>query len=145
MASQFNPSNGIKDFWEEFRKPNPYRWPILAVSTLPMLGIIVWANGETVIAPPAPPQVSFITTFAEGRTDEEIRASNIENQRIQDARRAEQAERDEQVRDLYRELGRATGLDVDAMEAKIKADRAREETAQAAQAEETQIAADPAE
>lgn len=133
IASRFNPVGGLADFWQEFRKPNPYRWPILAVSTLPIIAIVWWAVGESVLVPPARPEISYISTFPEGRTDEEIRASNIENQRIQDQLRAEQAERDEEVREMYRQLGRATGIDVDAMEAEIEAEREREEAESAAQ------------
>ena len=129
MVSRFNPAGGIRDFWNEFRKPNPYRWPILLVSAIPMVLTVWWATGERVIMPPERPEVTYISTFPEGRTDEEIRASNIENQRYNDRIRALRAEQDEAVRDMYRELGRATGLDVDAMEAEIEAERIREEAA----------------
>ncbi|UVI39472.1 hypothetical protein [Qipengyuania spongiae] len=127
MISRFNPAGGIRDFWDEFRKPNPLRLPILLVSTIPMALTVWWAMGEKVIAPPERPKVTYISTLPEGRTDEEIRASNIENQRYNDRIRALQAERDEEVRDMYRQLGRATGLDVDAMEAEIQADRAEQQ------------------
>lgn len=127
MISRFNPAGGIRDFWDEFRKPNPLRLPILLVSTIPMALTVWWAMGEKVIAPPERPKVTYISTLPEGRTDEEIRASNIENQRYNDRIRAVQAERDEEVREMYRQLGRATGLDVDAMEAEIQADRAEQQ------------------
>ncbi|MCV0383869.1 MAG: hypothetical protein K5799_10515 [Erythrobacter sp.] len=129
MISRFNPAGGIRDFWDEFRKPNPLRVPILLVSSIPMALTVWWAMGEKVIAPPERPEVTYISTLPEGRTDEEIRASNLENQRYNDRIRALQAERDEEVRDMYRQLGRATGLDVDAMEAEIEADRAAQEAA----------------
>lgn len=132
MMSRFNPAGGIRDLWTEFRKPNPYRWPILLASAVPMLLTVWWATGERVILPPERPRVTLISTLPAGRTDEEIRASNLENQRYNDRIRALQAERDEQVKDMYRELGRATGLDVDAMEAEIAADRAREQAAREA-------------
>ena len=135
MVSRFNPAGGIRDFWTEFRKPNPYRWPILLVSAVPMLLTVWWAIGERVVMPPERPEVTFISTFPEGRSDEEIRASNLENQRYNDRIRALQAERDAEVRDMYRELGRATGLDVDAMEAEIEADRRAEEAAREARVE----------
>ena len=90
-------------------------------------GLLFWVTKERVIGPPARPEVTFISTFAEGRTDEEIVASNLANQRLQDQIREEQAVREEEVRDMYRTLGRASGLDVDAMEAEIAADRARQE------------------
>jgi hypothetical protein len=127
LSTRFNPVGGIQDFWSEFTRPNPYRWPILIASMLCTFGLLFWVTKERVIGPPARPEVTFISTFAEGRTDEEIVASNLANQRLQDQIREEQAVREEEVRDMYRTLGRASGLDVDAMEAEIAADRARQE------------------
>ena len=127
LSTRFNPVGGIQDFWSEFTRPNPYRWPILAVSLLCTFSLLFWVTKERVIGPPARPEVTFISTFAEGRTDEEIVASNLANQQLQDRIREEQAVREEEVREMYRTLGRASGLDVDAMEAEIAADRARQE------------------
>ena len=127
LSTRFNPVGGIQDFWSEFTRPNPYRWPILIASMLCTFGLLFWVTKERVIGPPARPEVTFISTFAEGRTDDEIVASNLANQRLQDQIREEQAVREEEVRDMYRTLGRASGLDVDAMEAEIAADRARQE------------------
>lgn len=127
LSTRFNPVGGIQDFWSEFTRPNPYRWPILIASMLCTFGLLFWVTKERVIGPPARPEVTFISTFAEGRTDEEIVASNVANQQLQDQIREEQAVREEEVREMYRTLGRTSGLDVDAMEAEIAADRARQE------------------
>lgn len=132
--SRFNPVPGAMDFWDYVKQPQPYRWLILLASTLPFALVMWWAMEETVIVPPAPPKVSYITSFAPDRSDEEIVASNEENQRKQDARRAALEEIEERKRQMYRDLGRATGVDVDAMEERIEADRAAEEAAQAAEA-----------
>jgi len=35
LPSRFNPTGGIADFWNEIRRPQPYRWPILLASILP--------------------------------------------------------------------------------------------------------------
>jgi len=129
VMHRFNPGPGIADFWEQFRKPQPYRWPIMALSAAPIALVLYWATEETVYVPPRPPEVTYITTFADGRTDAEIMASNEANQARNDEIRAQIEELEEQKRDMYRALGRATGIDVDAMEAEIEADRAREEAA----------------
>lgn len=129
INSRYNPVGGFADFWAEFRKPNPWRWPVLLVSVMLTSGIILLFSQESVMVPPAPPDVTYITTFEPGRTDEEIIASNIENQRIQDRLDELAAEREERRKELYRALGRATGLDVDAMEAEIAAEEARETAA----------------
>lgn len=134
IASRFNPAGGIADFWREIRRPTPYRWPILGLSLLCSFALLFWVTQESVLAPPEPPKVSFISTFAEGRTDAEIIASNIANQRRKERREAEQAKRDAEVKAAYRALGRATGLDVDAMERKIAADKAAEDAAKASAA-----------
>ena len=132
VMHRFNPGPGMADFWEQFRKPQPYRGLIIAISALPIALVLYWATEETVYVPPRPPEVTYITTFAEGRTDEEIMASNEANQARNDEIRAQIEELEEQKRDMYRALGRATGIDVDAMEAQIEEDRAREEAARAA-------------
>lgn len=119
---------GAMDFWTYIREPQPYRWLILAVSFVPFLLIMWWAAGETVRVPPAPPKVTYITSYAPDRSDEEIVASNEANQRRQDERRAAIEEMEERKRQMYRDLGRATGVDVDAMEEQIEAERAAEES-----------------
>jgi hypothetical protein len=48
---------------------------------------------------------------------------------------AEQAARNREVTDIYRSIGRASGMDVDKIEAEAKAERAREEAARKAQLE----------
>ena len=131
FPSRFNPTGGIADFWHEIRRPTPYRWPILGLSLLCSFGLLFWVTKERVLVPPERPKVSFISTFAQGRTDAEIVASNLENQKRKERREAEQARREEEAKAAYRALGRATGLDVDAMERKIAADKAAEEAAKA--------------
>ncbi len=130
--SRFNPGPGLLDFWHEFRKPNPYRWPILAVSALPVGVVLGWFFNDIYYAEPARPEVTYITSYAPDRSDAEIVATNEENQRRKDELRAQQEELSERKKEMYRELGRATGLDVDAMEEQIARDKAREEAQQAA-------------
>lgn len=127
LSSRYNPSGGIKDFWNEICRPTPYRWPIVIVSMLCTLGLMYWVVSESVLVAPERPKVSFISTFEPGRTDAEIVASNIANQQRNDRLAAEQAERDEAVKDAYRALGRATGIDVDAMERDIAREKAAED------------------
>ena len=47
-------------------------------------------------------------------------------QKLQDRLRVEQAEREEKAKDAYRALGRATGIDVDAIERDIARREAQE-------------------
>ena len=176
---RLNPGPGIADFWQEFKRPNPYRWPILAVSALftgSLLflltdravslnwivgGILALIGGVSLAAmiaervrirlgilllaaivpaaifwqfgkerwriPPAPPEVTYISTFEDGRSDAQIQASNAANQAVQDRLRAEQRRREEEAKDAYRALGRASGMDVEAMERRIAREKALEE------------------
>lgn len=142
--SRFNPLPGIADFWNEFRRPQPYRWVILLASAVPVIFIMAWATSQSATAPPARPEVTWISSFAADRTDEEILASNIANQERKDAFAAEQERAAEEKKDMYRALGRATGIDVDAMEAEIEAERAAQEAA-AADAESAESEAPVAE
>lgn len=133
---KFNPAGGIADFWNEFRRPNPYRWPILIISCLitgSILSLVVW---EKFRIPPERPTVTYITSFAPDRTDAEIAASNEANQRLKEEREAAEAARLERQRDAYRALGRATGMDVDAIDARVARERAAEQAAQEARRRE---------
>lgn len=127
ISTHFNAVGGIQDFWSEFKRPNPYRWPILGASLLCTFTLLFWITQESVVGPPEAPTVTYISTFAEGRSDAEIIESNIENQRIKEEREAEYARREAEIQDMYRTLGRATGIDVDAMDREIAEEKAREE------------------
>lgn len=123
---RLNPVPGVQDFWHEFRRPNPHRWPVLGASFL-ITGTLFYAfASERTYIPPASPEVTYITSFSPDRTDEEIMAGNEANQARQDMLAERQQERVELRRSMYRELGRATGIDVDTIEAEAEAERARE-------------------
>ena len=128
--TRFNAAGGLADFWAEWKKPTPHRWPILALSVLISGTLFFWLTKEKYYYPPEQPKVTYITTFAEGRTDAEIRQSNLENQALKEERLAEEERRVQLRRDLYRAVGSATGLDVDEMEAEAKADEAAAEEAE---------------
>ncbi len=136
FKSRYNPAGGITDFVEYFRQPTPYRWPILAASCLMTFTLLFWVTQEETFVPPERPKVVLISTFAEGRTDAEIRATNIENQRIKELRQAEREAAFGRKVDAYKALGRATGLDVDAIEAQAEIERTREQAAEAAKREQ---------
>ena len=130
--SRFNPAPGAKDFWNEIRKPNPYRWPILFVSCLPLALIFYWLSGETVYKTPERPRITYITTYEEGRTDEEIIASNLANQEVKELREQAQADLEERKREIYKALGSGIGMDVDEIERRGEERRAAEAAAEEA-------------
>jgi len=112
---------GLIDQW----KTNPHRWPTLAVS-IALTAIVLYAFiPKSERAPPEAFEVVYISTFEEGRTDEQIIESNIANQKVQDEYQAIRDENAQVVKDAAEAIGRATGVDVDAM----KAEAAREQAA----------------
>lgn len=132
MVSRFNVKSGASDLWGYLREPRPYRWTFLFLSCAMTFGILYNFMKESVFVPPEKPKVVFISTFAEGRTDQEIRQSNLENQKRKEAREAELAKLRERKVDAYKALGRATGLDVETMEREAAVRNAREAAAEEA-------------
>lgn len=132
--SKYNPGTGLADFWSEFRRPNSWRWPILGASALISFGLLYTLIPATTYGDPVRPDVTYITTLAPERSDAEIRARNLAHQQEKDRLAAEQAARDEEVRSIYRTLGRMSGMDVERIEREAAAERAREEAAAAAAA-----------
>ncbi|WP_407875874.1 hypothetical protein [Qipengyuania nanhaisediminis] len=130
--SRFNPAPGAVDFWNEFRKPNPYRWPILAVSALPLAVIFYWLSTETVYKTPERPRVTYITTFDPERTDNEIIQSNLENQELKELREQAEADLAARKREIYKALGAGIGMDVEEIERRAEEERAAEAAAEEA-------------
>jgi hypothetical protein len=132
--SRFNPASGLADFWNEIRRPQPYRLPILLLSSLPVAGMLYWGMNSTSYGEPERPKIQWITTLDEARTDAQIVAENISNQELKDLRAAEEARIAEAKRNIYKALGAAAGMDVDAIERKAATERAAEEAAAAKRA-----------
>lgn len=126
---KISPTRAAKDFAAEFRRPNPYRWYIVGISLAATFTIFSVMWQEEVRGLPPPPEVTYITSWREGRSDAEIIAGNIANQKRKDEFAAEQQASEERVREMYRALGRVSGMDVDRIEREAKAERAAEERA----------------
>ncbi|MDG2002610.1 MAG: hypothetical protein P8J20_04695 [Novosphingobium sp.] len=124
MLKDVRPTGMITDFVSVWKQAGKNRWriaPLSAAATFALFSVM-WQ--EEAIGPKAPPEVTYITTFAPGRSDAEIVASNIANQKLQDRLAAEQAQRDEKVREMYKTIGRMSGMDVEKIEREAKAERA---------------------
>jgi hypothetical protein len=128
--SRFNPAPGFLDLWNEIRRPRPYRWTFLTLSVLPVAGILWWAVAQVEYKAPERPQIEYITSFAPDRSDAEIIASNRANQEVKELREAAEADIAERKRNMYKALGAAAGMDVEAIEAKAEAERAAEAAAE---------------
>ena len=128
--SRFNPAPGFADLWNEIRRPRPYRWAFVLASFLPVAAILYWAVEQRAYKAPERPQIEYITTFDPARTDAEIIASNRANQELKDLRAAAEERIATRKRDMYKALGAAAGMDVEAIERKAEAERAAEQAAE---------------
>jgi hypothetical protein len=128
--SRFNPAPGFADFWNEIRRPRPYRWAFLTVSFLPVALILYWAVSQVEYKAPERPQIDYITSFDPDRTEAEIIASNRANQDVKELRQAEEERIAGRKREMYKALGAAAGMDVDGIERKAEANRAAEAAAE---------------
>ena len=140
---RFSPRGGFEDFLSYWRQPTPYRWQILGASVALTFTLMVLFVPESQRIEPRSPDVTYISTFEAGRTDEQIRASNLVNQRRQDELRARRAALEERKKEMYRQLGRATGVDVDAMEERIRREESELAAQEAAAAAQRQALQEP--
>ena len=113
---RISPRGAIGDFVELWRAPQPYRWQILGLAVALTFTLMMLFIPDSQRAEPARPEVTYITTWQDGRSDEEIIESNLANQRRKDEAEALAAERAAQRREAFRTLGRASGFDVDELE-----------------------------
>ena len=118
-----NPVGAVADFREVYRQAGHNRWrfALAAAATTFAIFAVIWQ--EEMRGPPARPTVTLIKSWPADRGDAEIIRTNRENQERKERLAAEQAQRDEDVRKFYKELGRASGMDVDAIEKEAQAER----------------------
>jgi hypothetical protein len=119
---RISPRGAIADFIEEWRRPQPYRWQILGLAVAITFAGMVFLIPDSERIPPARPEVTYITTWQEGRTDEEIAASNAANQARKDEAAKLAAEQQARRREAFRALGKASGFDVDELERQYRDD-----------------------
>jgi hypothetical protein len=111
-----NPVGGIGDFVDHWKQPTPYRWRILGLSVALTFTMMVLFMPKTERAPPEKPTVIWINSWPEGRSEKEILASNLANQKRKEAAAALEKQRTEFRKDFYRKLARASGMDPDELE-----------------------------
>jgi hypothetical protein len=119
-----NPVGAIADFRTVFQQAGRNRWRIAVLAAAATITLFSLMTPEDQWIEPRSPQVTYITSWHADRSDAEIVASNLENEKNQAALRAEQAKREAEVREMYRTIGRASGMDVEAIERKAAAERA---------------------
>ena len=132
ILRRLNPLAAMGDLGKELARPHPHRFKIMAAAAAMTLGIfsLIWQEGAAGL--PRPPQITYIESFDPNRSEAEIVAGNIAATKVSRALEAEEAAGAERVRQMYKTLGRVSGMDVDKIEAKAKAERAAEAAATAA-------------
>jgi hypothetical protein len=134
MWRDVSPGGAVGDFMSVFRLAGKNRWRYAVLAALPPLGIFFMFANEEVRGLPPPPKITYITSWPADRSEAEIIRTNIENQKFKDRLAAEQEKREAEVREIYKTIGRYSGMDVDAIEKKAQADRAAEAARKAAEA-----------
>lgn len=126
---RISPKRAALDFVGQWRQPTPHRWPILGVAIAGTFALFMLFIPESQRIEPKPPEVIYISTWEEGRSERQIIASNCANQQLKNELEAKLEQRAEIRRDMYRALGRATFIDVDEIERQVEAERAAEAAA----------------
>ena len=136
---KLNPTDAVSDFVSVYRMAGSNRWWfLLAAAGMTALVFSLVVREEHRILP-KPPEIIWINSWRLDRSDAEIRADVLENERRKEAEQSEQAKRDEEVRQIYKTVGRLSGMDVDAIEAKARAEQAA--SAAAAESERQRLSA----
>jgi len=115
---QVHPVGAIADFREVFRDAGGNRWRI-ALASLAVTGTMFWTlTHESWRVRPPRPTVIYVNSFPLDRTAAESREFMAKNQKVVDQIKAEDARQAQIEKDMYKALGRASGMDVDAIERK---------------------------
>ncbi len=119
-----NPLAAARDLRNELVQPRPHRWPLMGVAAASTFAVFSVMFQEGSVGMPLPPEIIYFESWLGERSDAEIIAGNVIATNKRKALEAEQAASAERVRQMYKTLGRASGMDVDAIEARAKADEA---------------------
>ncbi|MGH6786560.1 MAG: hypothetical protein ACREBO_06990 [Novosphingobium sp.] len=129
MWQETSKGGALADFVTVFKQAGSNRWRFAALAALTTLGVFSVMSWESWKKQRALPEITYITAWPEHRSAAESRAFVEENQRRKEIREAALEAARKEERDLYKALGRASGIDVDSIEKKAAADRAAEAAA----------------
>lgn len=100
------------------RTPRQHRWLLVILACAPPAFIVLLFNLDVLeVTRPGPPEVMYIESWPADRSIKDIVASNLERQKIEDDQEAK-------IREAYKALGRASGMDVDRIEREAEEARA---------------------
>lgn len=118
-----NPLTAARDLRNELVAPRPHRWPLMGVAAASTFALFSVMFQEGSVGMPLPPKIIYFESWLGERSDAEIIAGNVIATNKRKALEAERAASAERVRQMYKTLGRASGMDVDAIERKAQAEQ----------------------
>lgn len=127
-----SPKRAIVDLWQYIGAPREFKWRSFVLAACVTGGIAYVMVQQEGRGLPRPPKVIYFESFAAGRSDKEIMAGNIAATKKARAEEAEEEARREDVRQMYKAVGAATGLDTQKMYEDGKKEREAEKQAEAA-------------
>ena len=132
-----SPTGMVGDFVQVWKQAGAHRWRIAAVSAACTFGVFYLMTTQEGKAPHLPPKVTYISVFKAHRTDAQIMESNLANQKNKEAWAREMARRDKDVREMYKTIGRMSGIDVDKIAREADAEDAARDKAERERIEAT--------
>ena len=99
-----------------------HRWLLVILACAPPAFIVMLFNLDVLeVTRPGEPEVTYIESWPADRSIKEIVASNLARQKVED-------EQEAKVREAYKALGRASGMDVERIEREAAETRAAKAT-----------------
>lgn len=135
-----NPVAAISDIKEVVRQAGDNKWRIGLAAAATTLFLFWSLTHESWRVPQEKPKIIYINSWYKDRSEAQTKANIEKNQKLKDALKADQDKRDEAVKNIYRQIGKASGMDTDAIERKAQADAAAERAREQAQQEARQAA-----
>jgi hypothetical protein len=132
MWREASPTGALADFRTVYQQAGKNRWWIAALAALTTFGVFSIMAGESWTKARALPEVIYINSWPEDRTAEETEAFIAENQRRKEERAKLEAQAEEEARAFWKALGRASGMDVEKIEAQARAEVEEAKKAQVA-------------
>jgi len=132
MWREATPRGALADFRTVYEQAGRNRWRIALFSALATFGMFSVMMGESWKKARELPEIIYINSWPEDRTEAETQAFIAANQRRKEERAVLEAKADAEAKAFWKALGRASGMDVDKIEAEAEAERKAAATAEAA-------------
>ncbi|MCW1383941.1 hypothetical protein OLX02_14050 [Novosphingobium sp. KCTC 2891] len=132
--SNVSPRKAVSDLWQVIGAPSEYRTRSLIMAAAITGGIFYLMMQQEGRGLPRPPRIVYFESWRADRSDAEIIAGNIAATKKARAEEAEEERHAENIRQMYKAVGAATGLDTQKMYDEGKAEREAEKKAEDAKA-----------